>query len=750
MDHIGNRRALLVTLMTGGMCLATSALAQASDDQIASGNDIIVTAQRRAERLEDVPVAITAVSGASLERSGVRQLYSIGQVAAGVQVNRGGSFTQPAVRGVSTLTLGFGFENNVAVYVDGFYQPDAISINVDLVNLGSIQVLKGPQGTLYGRNATGGAIVIDTLAPSDVFTANGEIGYARFDDKRAKAYVSGPIAEGVAFSLAGSIRNSDSYIRDIGADPNSSADDFNSTPIRNRSLRAKLEFKPTSDLTATLGFNFVQSGDSRGAAYTYIAHHVYAGVTPKPANRPGLTSLNGRPDTSARMYEATGKIIWNTAIGTLSSYTSYGRRHSNSVFDIDGTKLNPSYSDSRGIYQDTFQQSFDYAINAIDRLDLVVGLSYYNDRLNTRDAKRYQGAQPPGPPDGIQNIRLSSDALAAYVDATLQVTDKLFLTGGVRYSDERRTFQYREDPGFPGAITFLPRPRVTANFASATPRAVLRYELGDRTNVYASYTQGFRSGVYNPAVVANPVEAAIPARPEKITAYEIGFKTASSTLRFDTAAYYYDYKDLQVAVTATGPTRQILFNAPKAEIYGAEGQLSYTPTEDLQFRAGVAYVHARYRDFYDSAGNPVAFGTGLNAATGFNTTQRQDWSNTQMARAPTWTGNAGIDYTTDFAGGRLNGTINASYTSSYVVTNASLYGPLDPTRARKQRYRQGAYGVVNLGVNWTDGSGHYTVGVYADNLTDTKYALTYSGSGLGDYKQYADPLVYGVRLGFKY
>ncbi|HEX7875598.1 MAG TPA: TonB-dependent receptor [Sphingobium sp.] len=735
------RHILSGAILASGVVLAAPSFAQDAPGA-ASGNEIIVTAQRRAERLEDVPLAITAVSGETLERSGVRQLGNIGQVAAGVQVNRGGAFTQPAIRGVSTLTLGFGFENNVAVYVDGFYQPDAVSINGDLVNLSSMQILKGPQGTLYGRNATGGAIIIETLAPSETLTASGEVSYGRFDDLRVKGYVSGPLAEGVRFSLAGFHRKSDGYIRDL--------EGFDTAPIRNTTVRAKLELQPTEKLTATLGYNRVFSDDSRGLAYTYIAHHLFAGVTPTPANKPGTSSLNGRPDGSVRMDEYTARVKWDTEIGTLTSYTGYAHRHSHSVFDIDGTKTQPLFSSSKGLRQNTFQQSFDYVIDAIDRLDLVVGASYYNDVLNNRDGARYQGTVPPAAPAGLQQIRLASEAMAFYVDATFQLTDKLFLTGGARYHDEHREFEYREDPGFPGAVVFAPRPRVAANFHAATPRAVLRYQIGPRTNVYASYTQGFRSGVFNPAVVPSPAEAGIPVRPEKIKSYEIGFKTASSNFRFDTAAYYYDYRDLQVAVTAVGPPRQILFNAPKAEIYGAEAQFSYTPIQDLQLRGGVAYVHARYKDFVDSAGNPVAFGTGLNAATGFNTTQRQDWSNQQMARAPTWTVNGGIDYTVDVAGGRLTGTVNANYTSSYVVTNASLYGPLDPARANQQRYRQGAYGLVNLSLSWTDPSDRFTLGAYADNVTNTHYALIYSGSAFGDTKQYSDPVTYGVRAGFKY
>ena len=153
--------------LLASVAFATPVYAQ-SDSASAnpSTSDIIVTAQRRAERLEDVPVSITALNKEALNSAGLKRIDEIQQVSTGVQINKGGVFTQPSIRGITTLTLGYGFENNVAVYVDGLYQADTITINQDLGTIESVQVLKGPQGTLYGRNATGGAIVIETRAPS--------------------------------------------------------------------------------------------------------------------------------------------------------------------------------------------------------------------------------------------------------------------------------------------------------------------------------------------------------------------------------------------------------------------------------------------------------------------------------------------------------------------------------------------------------------------------------------------------------
>lgn len=723
---------------------------QAVDDKAeAGGNEIIVTAQRRAELLERVPVAIVALTSNTLEKAGVQRMDDLGQVATGVQINRGGSFTQPAIRGISTLTLGYGFENNVAVYVDGFYQPDMVTINGDLANLASVQVLKGPQGTLYGRNATGGAIVMETMTPSKVFTANGQISYGRFDDRRAQAYVSGPLNDQISFGVGAYYRSSDGYIRDIGADPLSSADDTDAAPLKNVSIRAKVLWEVTDNLKFTFGYNHGFVEDARGIVYRIDKFASPAlPMPPARADRRDTASLSIPADSSAKADEVTGKIALDTGIGTLSSYTGFAMRHSKSVFDFDGSKPFITQSKSTDIRQRTFQQTLDYSIDAIDRLDLILGGFYYNDKLNVNDARTYSGGVEEANRLRSQYDLLTSKAYAFYLDATYLIANKLFLTGGVRYSHEKRRIAYFE---LPGAVTAIVAPAdKSATFSSATPRAVLRYELGARTNIYASFATGFRSGVFNPTAVPSPA-LVIPIKPEKLKAYELGFKTASSVFRFDSAAYYYDFRNLQVGVSVPSPITpgsvvQLISNAKKAEAYGIEGQISWTPLESLNMRAGASWTHARYKDFNN------ATGTGLNSATGLNATgQVQDWSGKQMARAPGFTANLGADYSIDLAGGRLSIAANGSYTSSFVVSNPSLYGPLAGSAlANRQRYRQKAYALVNAQINWTDPSDHCTFGIYGENITNSRYSMTLSGGVFGDYSQGNQPATYGARVGFKF
>jgi iron complex outermembrane receptor protein len=737
-----------------GLLASGPALAQnAPQGPALASNEIIVTAQRRAEALENVPAAITALNAETIENAGVTNLQDIGRVAAGVQVGLGGAFTSPAVRGVSTITNGNNIENNVAIYIDGFYEPNTLGINTDLPNIASVEILKGPQGTLYGRNATGGAILINTLQPSDVLTGRAEVTYARFNDKRASGYISGPITDGLRFSLAAYNRHSDGYMK--LADPNVIGGTIgDAAPLRQVTVRSKLESDLTENLTATLGYNYMHSNDPRGLLFSTF-EHVPANF-PAPPLRPvelGTAAYNYQTRLPTSSHQGTLKLEWQTGIGTLTSYSGYTWRESRTEFDFDGTYADFVYSTNR-FEQDTYQQAVDLLVDSVEGLDLIVGGLWYKDD-NGMDPDI--GTQSFGPNRRLtlRNVgAIATNAWAVYADATYAVTDRLSLNLGGRYSSEKKevdftTYNFTTNPA--GAITFGPF-NEDATFKKFTPSASIRYEVAPRTNVYASYRRGFRSGNYS---LSPPADPALynPVRPEVIDAFEVGFKTAGDVIRFDAAAFYYDYKDLHVNVTARSPlcppgpcglNISLFQNAPKAEIYGLDAQVSATPLENLNVRGGFAWLHARFGDF------PNATGTGLNPVTDTNFTQGQDWSGQQLTRAPDFTANFGVDYEIPIEEGGILFSTNVSYTDSYVVNNPSLFGPLAGELADQQRFRQGAYALVNASVTWTEPNGHFYVGVFGRNLTDHEYRMTYNGGANGDYSTLAEPLTYGVRAGFRY
>jgi iron complex outermembrane recepter protein len=392
-SKVRNVRAVRQMLTGGALiafvapCLAYGQEPQASSDAAGIHDDeIIVTAQRREEAIEDVPMAMTVVTGESLRNAGVVSFQDLGAVTAGAQVNFAGAFTQPTVRGITTLTNGT-LENNVAVYVDGFYEPNPLVINTDLPNLASIEVLKGPQGTLYGRNATGGAILLNTLKPSKDWTGRAEISFGRFEDKRASGYVSGPIADAARFSLAGYYRHTDSYVKLIS--PRVVGETVGpATPVRQASFRAKLEIDLTEAITATLGYNFVHVDDARTNQFAALEFRP-ATIGGQPFPSPPISvsdvgqAANNRPTRGpTEAHQGTLKLALDTGIGTLTSYTGYQKSKAEFEYDTDGTYLD--LSSSNFVYsQKTFQQAIDFAIDAVEGFDLLIGGLYWSDLSGT-------------------------------------------------------------------------------------------------------------------------------------------------------------------------------------------------------------------------------------------------------------------------------------------------------------------------------------------------------------------------------
>ncbi|MFC4594526.1 TonB-dependent receptor [Sphingobium tyrosinilyticum] len=514
-----------------------------------------------------------------------------------------------------------------------------------------------------------------------------------------------------------------------------------SPSLEQRSVRAKLEADLTDNLKATVGFNYGFVSDPNSYFFTPVAFANPAlaipGLIPNSARYRKAVNYGINPD--ATTYEGTLKLEWKTDIGTLTSYTGYGRRRANQHFDVDGSYVDQQYS--RNSQQSkSFQQTLDYVIDAIDNVTLVAGASYYHDVSGVRPpylTSVYGAGQTLS---AVLRTRLKSEAMSFYVDGTVDLSDTVSITAGARYTDEKKTFTFQ---GLQG-IVLAPYTR-SASFAKATPRASIRWELAPRTNVYASYSKGFRSGTINQGV---SIAAIIPVKQELIDAYKVGFKTAQNNFRFNLSAFYYDYKDLQVSLTRplclnAACTQFTLFgvvsNAPKAEIYGLDGDVSFNPTPRLTLRAGAAYLHARHIDFSNATGTavnltgaPVTLPTGAVVNPNRNFTEIQDWSGHQMPRAPTFSGNVGAEYTADLMGGKLDLSTNVNYTDSFVIENPSLYGSLAGSLANTQRYRQKAYALVNAQIQWTDPSDHFYVGIYGRNLTNKYYRLTYNGNaGVG-------------------
>lgn len=765
--------------LTAIIVAATPALAQspASAEAVTDEDAIIVTAQRRSERLEDVPASIQAIGGEAMKVAQITRFQDLQLIAPSVQISRTGTQNQPAIRGVTTTFAGGGQETNVAIYVDGFYNSDPLSINQDFANISSVEILKGPQGTLYGRNATGGAILINTRSAGDSFEADGTIAYSpRYDDRKLEGFIGGPVGSGAKLSVAGYFRKNDGYFRDINNfAPNApirpgnpgKRGGKNSAPFENWSIRPKLEIELSPDVNLTLAYNHAVLNDTRSLAYRVTgripgAPTQYNGYP--LATEIDTTSLNFQPlnRTTIDEYQATGEFGLGE-FGTITSRTGFREQNDHSNYDLDATPRDPasgpgfSFNGGGRTHRETFTQQIDFASSFEGPLSLLAGLFYYDDKVQGRTFDDSGSAITPISP-GLTALDYKTEAWAAYVDGTYTLGD-LHITVGGRYSEDRKSvFSIRSDAA--GTViaaantpAFTSSPDGVVRFKSSafTPRAVIRYNVTPDSNIYASVSRGFKSGTISSTAPYNAL------KPEKVTAYEIGFKSNQGGLRADVAAFYYDFKDSQVS--ALDPTRplltSLLLNAGGSKIYGADGSLSYRVTERFNVRVALAYLHARYKNF-DNATNTV-----VNPATGLNTSVIGSWSGRRIARSPDWSGSASADYTADLAGGKLVFSANGTFSSRYATSNASYdcayslqngINACNPGTDNKVRgrFEENGYFLANGQVAWTDASDRYTLTVFASNITGTRYKTSTVGLFYGDYISFNEPRVIGGSLRVRY
>jgi iron complex outermembrane receptor protein len=754
--------ALAAFAPAGAHAQATDAGAQVSE--------IIVTAQRRSEASRDVPITVTTLNESQLEVANANQLSDISKLTPALRFDSAGTFVQPTIRGVGTAVSTSGGGPNVGIYVDGFFQSNSQVADFNLLRVQNIQVLKGPQGTLFGRNTTGGAILVTTADPSTDTSGEVKASYGRFDSVNLQGYATTGLGDKVAVDVEGLYRRGDSFKTNI-IDGDDKVGRY-----ENWSLRTGLKAELTDTVSALFRYTHSQTDDpTLQLSNAYVDRSGQAGFFSKvsPAGQAiyGRSSSAGLPlvylftppgfyatdpdqiasqdhlvfRTQSDIFQGTVKA--DLGFADLTSYTQFRRDRSVNKGDLDATALQLFYI-YIGVYNKTFSQEFLLNSKPGSRLQWTAGANYFENK-DTWDIGASFGGSPQSPYGGSST---NTKSYAAFLDATYELNEKLFLTLGGRFSHDVvgdayfktnfSTIAYEGPNGQPISAVGLPPgtiiPVKDLKNDSFTPRAVLRYKPNDDSSVYASYTRGFKAGILN---VGGQSQA--PVKPETIDAYEIGYKFADRKLSLDLAGFYYDYKNLQVSSYQNGAAK--ITNAATSEIYGLEGQLRYQVTADFNLNAGAAWTHARYKSFrnapFYSYCDPVAAAPSDMACgaigPGSLTQTTTDASGLHMQRAPSFTGNLGANYGLDVAGGRLTLSGNLYYSSS-------LY--FDPS----QQFKQKAYEVLSLRAAWLDPSERYTVAVFGDNVTDNRYQSQVLFNTLGIGSVWSAPATYGVEVSAKF
>jgi iron complex outermembrane receptor protein len=711
------RLALICISIGVELMLCAEGQAQQTEAQLTdvSLSEIIVTAERRAEPLKDVPFSVTALSSSDLAAAGITSSQDLGMVTPGLQINPNGAYVQPSIRGISTSVSGSPtLEANVATYVDGVYQGTMIATIYALPDVQQIEVSKGPQGTLFGRNATGGAIQINTVQP-DLNTATGVASatYGNFNDRVIKGYVTTPIiSDELAFGITGSFERRNGYETNL-------VDGDKPGRLEDSLVRAKLRAVHWEGADFTLTAMY-----SKRIDYTILETSNYNGINiatalgvpaSEIASAPWQFSSDLNPNLDSDEVSVSLRGSIKLGPGTLTSTTAYTRYTSQLVSDVDGSPL-PIESVYFATFANSFQQELVYSADLLDHVHALGGLFFYHD---------YGGAQP----SIVNNYEVAiytrdrDRSYAAFADVVADLTDKFTVTGGVRYSDETETAY--TDYVFGSPISPAPSaiPKLgEATWTDWTPRASLLYKLTSATNAYFTFSQGFKSGLFNTVS-----DQTTPVNPEKVNSYEVGFKSGEiRALSLNLAAFYYDYKDLQqLASTFNGAATELeVLNAANSKIYGAELSGTWHANKSFDVVAGLSYLHARYTSF------PNAI-TYVPMPVGGNATVVQNLAGYTLIRSPTFTGNLTAHYVLPTSVGRFDAAANVYYSTK--VYYDSLNYVTQPGYAR-----------LNAHVGWQIPNSGFEIRGWGNNLTNKAVLEGATTSSLADSVQYELPRTYGV------
>lgn len=636
--------------------------ATAVEQESASRGDvIIVTARRRQETAQAVPLAISVIKADSIESTGNFNVVKLQQLAPTLQVYT----SNPRNTSVNIRGLGVpfgltsdGFEQGVGIYVDDVYNSRVAAATFDFLDVEQVEVLRGPQGSLYGKNTTAGAINITTNQPTFDFEGRAELTFGNLDFKQAKAAVSGPLSDQLAVRLAGAFTSRRGTIFNVTSDRWINEQD-------NLGLRGQILFKPSDTLSITLsgdysrqnpeGFGtvFVRVGQTqRALARQYealAAAQNYQVVSRNPFDR--LTDIDASLNAGNKIGGASARVKWDLGAGTFTSITAWRFWDWKPENDRDFTGLSIVSKSQNPSQQDQYSQEFRYNYES-DKIDFVVGLFGFKQRIDTQGTEQ-QGinaskwnltgalANDPSVLNGLtaRNTQyLKSTSAAAYGQLSYKLTDALTIQPGLRINYDKKSgfYQRRVFNGAGAEIScFNPTPAAGSVLAAqcgiytpqlSAPSASdwnfsydlnVNYKLAPDILAYATYAKSFKTiGINQNGLPTDsagvPIAAAGTVKPESVNHYEVGIKTQFWDRRatLNLTAFRTDIKDYQVTVTngQFGVLRGYLANAGKVRSQGIEADFKVRPSDRFTAYVNGAYTDAKYVKFVDSPCPPELAG----------------------------------------------------------------------------------------------------------------------------------------------
>lgn len=706
--------------------------------------DIVVTASRRAENVQKAALSIQAFSSEALSRANITKPEDLNSVAPGVSIGTAGSYPQVYIRGVGNFGSQAYSEGAVAFNLDGVYISRSWATRGMFYDLERVEVLKGPQGTLYGRNASGGAINAITKRPDiDKLDGFAELQFGNYDFIQGTAAINIPFGDTLAIRASGQLVSRDGYLTDGYNDDKTQA------------ARLQLLWKPGENFSLLLKGNYQHTGGQGGGP---VLKPQLPGNKFRGASDPAVAAIiRAQPGTGAVLvtpgddgyidvdvYAIGGELNWDLGFGTLTVIPAYREAKLRNLSYISSFYSQNNEHDK--------QASAEVRLgNDGEVLKWVVGGYYFNEhQSNIRGLplqRVLQGITAQNTPDFDQRIR----SYAFFGQATYSLTNELRVTGGLRYTYERKLLSgLLSSYGFRNAAGACTAGRVfdpqtvavplfcrldvplsgRLSYNSVTYKAGLEYDVGPYSMAYANISTGFKSGGFYSAPPPNTF------RPEKLTAIEGGVKNRflENRLQVNVEAFYWRYRDHQEA--HIGPTvipgffTFVTENAGRAESYGSDLDMIYRPTAWDEINLKVQYNKTKYNSFkysYPSAnfGAPVV---GCLIGPLVAGSQTVDCRGKRLVRAPKWSGAAGYSHTLDLGSrGKLTAGADVQFSSSADLSIEFL-----------RSTRQSAYAIGNFDLTYTSDGGRWIVSAFMRNIWDEAVATNINRS---PFITNANPLV---------
>jgi len=713
-----------------GAPIAFAQDAEPADDPVqVSGrlDTIVVTARKRTENLQDVSASVSALSQAELARrfdSDVRDFANASPNVIIDDTQQGpGGVAATTIRGIGVADVEKSVDPAVGVVLDEIYLGTSSGNLVKAIDIDRVEVLRGPQGTLFGRNAIGGVINLARSRPTNELTGKFRATYANYDTLEAEGLVSFPLTEWAAVKFTGAYRQTDGYIFNEVYDQDGQRSDFSA-------LGVQLLLNPTPNLELSFSFddqntrqdppqlhNLAKPSDLFCAVYGQCRVDL---TTPQSGDR-YVSVSNGPLEKNAFFDMNLGIARATYDLGSdLEVNYIYGRMESDEGItqDFDGTPLTLYDTDRPATYhQDTHELRL--SKGGTGPLTFVVG-GYYWDSAYTIDLVSYIGFAIPNTILAIpQTVRQTTKSYAAFFEGDYKISDRLTVTLGGRYTHDKKTSGVT-DYGF-GPNDNLDNPE-EASWSKFTPRATLSFDVSDDVMVYGLYSQGYRSGGYTGRPTSENT-AKTPYDPETVDNFELGFKSefADRRVRLNASAFFMKYKDKQEdvdvpALTGTGRENRTI-NASSAELKGVEIDLTARPMDGLTFNANLGYLDAKYKEFIADTNNDGIL---------------DDNSDLALRRAPKWNWTLGATYELPVGPGEFWISGDVHYIGAHEISFLN-----NPSLRNDGQYL--INGSLNYQINNTQ------ISVFGRNLANEDgWTIGYDVQGLWSYGAARPPRTYGV------